>query len=151
MYDPTPESYALKLLGRREYGRLEMRKKLQQRFDEVSEEEIQKTLDTLMEHDWQSDQRYAQAFIRDQIIKRQGPIKIGHKLREKGIESTIINEALCEVYRFEQQLEIAQYLYKKKKGEILNKKPNLTDFELKGKTTQFLLGRGFGYDIINEI
>lgn len=150
MYEPTPESYALKLLGRREYGREEIAKKLRQRFEENPEEEIQSTLNKLVEHDWQSDDRYAQAFTRDQIIKRQGPIKIGHKLREKGIEGATITQAIQTVYSSEQQLEIAQYLHEKKKEEILRRHPKISDFELNGKIRQFLAGRGFSYAVMPE-
>lgn len=81
---------ALRLLARREYSRLELFRKLSQKFS--SGDEIQQVLDQLKEQGYQSDDRFTESFIRAKVRAGNGPFKIKIELREKGIcESTALS------------------------------------------------------------
>ncbi len=141
---------ALRILGRREFSVFELKEKLNKKFPDQKE-----CIDTLLisfkEKDWVSDIRFSEVFIKDQIIKKQGPRKIEMKLFKKGITSELMTESLNKFYPENKQIPIAQYLGLRKKDEILRRKPKIADFELDGKVNQFLIGRGFGYDVIGKL
>lgn len=81
---------ALRLLARREYSRLELFRKLSQKFS--SGDQIQAILDELQEQGYQSDDRFTEMFIRSKVRAGNGPFKIKIELREKGIcESTVLS------------------------------------------------------------
>ena len=81
---------ALRLLARREYSRLELYRRLSQRFSNI--EVIQDVLANLSDEGYQSDARFAESFIRSKVSAGNGPFKIKIALREKGIcESTALS------------------------------------------------------------
>ena len=80
---------ALRYLARREYSRVELYRKLSQKFSAV--DAIQAVLDELREQGYQSDTRFTESFIRAKVNAGNGPFKIKIELREKGIcESTAL-------------------------------------------------------------
>ncbi len=142
-------SYALRLLGRREYSVFELKEKLDKSFPD-KEKEISLILEKFQEKNWLSDRRYCEVFIKDKIIKKQGPIKIKIKLSDKGVDSELIDKSLNEFYKKDEQIKIVKYLGEKKKKQILKRKPKIPDYELNGKIKQFLFGRGFVYEILED-
>jgi regulatory protein len=81
---------ALRYLARREYSRLELFRKLSQKY--ASGSDIQSVLDQLQEQGYQSDDRFTEMFIRTKVRAGNGPFKIKIELREKGIcESTALS------------------------------------------------------------
>jgi regulatory protein len=81
---------ALRYLARREYSRLELFRKLSQKY--VSGSDIQSVLGQLQEQGYQSDDRFTEMFIRTKVRAGNGPFKIKIELREKGIcESTALS------------------------------------------------------------
>ena len=119
-----------------------MKKKLITKFYD-QKEEIEAIITEFIENDWVSNDRFCEAFIRDQILKKNGPQKIKMKLMEKGIGTDLAMEKLTEVYTEDQQHEIKAYLRQKKKDEILRRKPKITEYELNGKVYLYLKGKGF--------
>ena len=80
---------ALRNLARREYSRVELYRKLSQKFSAV--DAIQAVLDELRDQGYQSDTRFTESFIRAKVSAGNGPFKIKIELREKGIcESTAL-------------------------------------------------------------
>ncbi len=74
---------ALRYLARREYSRLELYQKLVTKgFQSI---EINQTLDYLQAEGYQSDERFAEMYIRSRINSGDGPFKIKISLRAKGI------------------------------------------------------------------
>ncbi len=140
-------SYALRLLGRREFSIFELEERLNKKFID-QKEEILKVLEKFKRKDWVSDSRFCEVFIKDQIIKKQGPRKIEMKLYKKGVSSELIKKALEEFYPEIEQVIILKYLAEKKKNEIIRRKSKISEYELNGKTKQFLIGRGFGYEVL---
>lgn len=146
----SPKNEALRILGRREHSVFELREKLAKKFPEEVEN-IEVIISEFIEKDWVSDERFCSVVIRDQIIRRQGPRKIEQKLMLKGVESTLIKERLAEIYKPEEEYEIVKYLYEKKESSVLRRSPKVSNFEKHQKVSQFLIGRGFGYEVINEV
>lgn len=84
------KSTALRYLARREYSRLELFRKLSQKY--ASGDNIQQVLTQLKEQGYQSDDRFTEMFIRSKVRAGNGPFKIKIELREKGIcESTALS------------------------------------------------------------
>ena len=104
---------------------------------------VEMSIAECLEQDWVSDERYCAAYIRDQILKRNGPWKIYNKLLEKGVEKELAKEKVDQVYTEGQREEIKTYLEEKKREEIRKKKPKISEFELDGKVKQYLRGKGF--------
>ena len=51
-------------------------------------------LSELIEADWQSDQRFAEAFARERLNRGRGPIRTRGELRERGIDDALIDQVL---------------------------------------------------------
>jgi regulatory protein len=80
---------ALRYLARREYSRVELYRRLSQKFSAA--DAIQTVLDELRDQGYQSDARFTESFIRAKVSAGNGPFKIKIELREKGIcESTAL-------------------------------------------------------------
>jgi regulatory protein len=130
----------LTLLARREYSQQELREKLNIKgFPQALSEKI---LQTFIENDYQSDQRYCEMLIRSRIIKFSGPFKIRMELKKKGVSEVLVEQALSEAECdwFALALEAAQ-------KKTANWKA--FDFNEKGKLMRFLQGRGFDQEHIS--
>lgn len=88
------EKVALGLLTRREHSAFELRRKLAQRgFDAVV---IDQVLSRLTEQGWQSDARYAEAYVRMRIERGYGLQSIRAELGQRGVASALIQSVLDE-------------------------------------------------------
>ncbi len=146
----TSRNEALRLLGRREHSVSELREKLQKKFPKEVEK-IEAIITEFIEKDWLSDERFCDVVIKDQIIRRQGPRKIEQKLILKGVEPSLVKDRLMKHYSKDDEYKIAKYLYEKKEKSVCSRKPKISNFEKHQKVSQFLIGRGFGYEVINEV
>lgn len=79
---------AMDLLARREHAQKELRQKLRRRYDQ--HEMIEMVIKALADENWQSDERFAEAFVASRIRKGQGPIRIAMELRERGISDELV-------------------------------------------------------------
>ena len=75
---------AIDLLSRREHSQLELRKKLVAKG--FADDEVDELLLRLHEENLQSDERYAESYVRQRVDKGYGPIRIRQELRQKGCE-----------------------------------------------------------------
>lgn len=128
---------AMDLLARREHSRRELKQKLKKRFND--EELIETQLDRLVEERLQSDQRFAESFLRQRINRGHGPMRIRQEMRQKGISDSEIGAALDE----EQPdwYALAEETYRRKFGDIPPE-----DIKAKAKRSRFMQYRGFGLD-----
>lgn len=94
---PTAEALrgkALGLLTRREHSRVELQCKLS---DQGGRDElIDQVLDELVERRLQSDERFAEVFVRSRAEKGYGPRAIAADLRTRGLEAEAVEAALAE-------------------------------------------------------
>jgi regulatory protein len=90
----TTEPYdaCIRWLTRREHSRVELRRKLADRFPETPTETIETVLDRLVEHGLQSDDRFAEMLIRTRIHQGQGRLKIVRELATHHIELTDLSD-----------------------------------------------------------
>ena len=127
------------LLARREHSRQEMLQKMLVKGFES--ELIISNIDDFIEHDWQSDLRYAEMLLRSRILKCHGPVKIKMELKQKGISADIIQQCLDKEFNW---LELAT--------EALNKRFSDTPTNQKenNKQFRFLQQRGFTHEQIRH-
>jgi len=129
------------LLARREHSQLELMQKLQKKsFDELI---ISEVLLKLSQMDYQSDQRYAAARLRNLTNKGYGPNYIKQYLNQRGISSTLIENCF-------DNFDINWFNCVQK---VWQKKYNLVPADLKTKAKQqnFLYYRGFDGGLINKL
>ncbi len=139
-------NYALRLLGRREYSRAELKTRLTQRLrrqklpSSQAEQSIESVLEQLTTDGIQDDDRFAASYVRICIMKGWGPIKISYHLKGRGISE----EKIAEHCDYEETFWVEQIcqLVKNRYGTI-----NETNRE---KIYRFLLGRGFRSDQIRQ-
>jgi len=138
----SAKQVAVRLLARREHSAEEIRQKLIKH--EFGLDEIASALLELKQGDWQSDERYAEAYIRARRLKGFGPVRIASELRERGVDEFIVDRYLSaedDIWR--QTLE--QEYQKKYHGRAFN------DYQEKAKRMRFLQYRGFSLDQIHDV
>ena len=128
-------SAALKMLMRREHSKLELFNKLQ--LKDYDDGIINSTITKLAEQNYQSDERFAEAFILMRFNQGKGPIKIALELKLRGISSFDLSDF--------DWFKSAKDIRKKKFGD-----DSSLDYIEKAKQKRFLQSRGFGLDQINQ-
>jgi regulatory protein len=129
-------------LARREHSRAELCQKLQAKG--FATETIAEVVDELAQQDWQSDARFAEAFIRQRIRDGYGPVRIAYELRQRGIDAADMNAAVADLAGSWDAL-LAQVYSKKYPGDL-----QLARHEW-AKHVRFLQQRGFSYESIREL
>ena len=105
---------------------------------------IEDILGTLSREGLQSDERFTESFVHHSLNKGQGPNKIHQELRQRGIDSMLIEEYLeSESIDW---LSLAEEVRVKKYGESL---PD--DYQNKAKQSRFLYSRGFTSEQISQV
>jgi regulatory protein len=133
---------AVDLLARREQSLEELRAKLQRRFADAGA--LEAVLEELREEGLQSDERYAESFIRQRIQRGYGPLRLQQELRHKGLSPSQFAEAL-------DRLEIdwhsvAAQAYRKKFGATMP-----ADLRDKARRLRFLQYRGFTAEQVSAL
>ncbi|MBW5290847.1 MAG: Regulatory protein RecX [Candidatus Ruthia sp. Asou_11_S2] len=126
---------ALSLLAQREHSALELTRKLSAKSYAV--EEIEPALVQLAQNNYQSDERFAEAFVLMRTNQGKGSVLISQQLKQKGIEDFDLSTI--------DFFELASNVRVKKYGEQLPK-----NYKEKAKQQRFLQSRGFGFDEINQ-
>lgn len=129
---------AVDLLSRREYSRLELKRRLAPFAD--SEAEVDALLEQLAADHWQSDSRFAEAFANSRG-QRYGSRRLAQEMRERGIDRDTIQSALAQ----QDDLATARAIWQRKFGRLP------ADQQERLKQMRFLASRGFGMDIIQRI
>lgn len=133
---------ALRLLTRREHSAKELSNKL--KVKGFSHEEIQEALDSCQRLNLQSDQRFAESYVRCKIRHGYGPLKISQQLKSKGVDSDLIDKEIQQ--EGPNWLSHALTVWEKKcKGQL-----HLSVQEIQ-KQQRFLRYRGFDMDIISQV
>lgn len=122
-------------LANREHSRLELHHKLLKKgFDSTI---ITEVLTQLQADNLLSDERFVENYLRARINKGYGPLRIEQELRERGIDSTLLSQALnCHD---PQWLTRAKQAWQKRFGQ-----DNLSfEWREQAKQIRFLQYRGF--------
>ena len=128
-------SAALKMLMRREHSQLELLKKLQ--LKGYDDENMNSSISLLTEQNYQSDERFSEAFILMRYNQGKGPLKIAFELKGRGINK--FNLTAFDWSKLAKEVRI------KKFGHGIS-----LDFKEQAKQKRFLQSRGFGFDEINQ-
>ncbi|HEX5125375.1 MAG TPA: recombination regulator RecX [Rhodocyclaceae bacterium] len=148
------KSRALRLLAAREHTRVELRRKLTSLAGAGAEADVEIVLDRMIEAGLQSDQRFAESYIRSRG-PRLGVARLKHELAQRGIEDDVAQAALAEilggVFAGSQnewsgdELGRARAVWAKKFG---TPPTNPTEW---AKHARFMQSRGFAVDVIRKL
>ena len=136
------KQYVLKLLARREHTCVELQRKL--KIKNFDDHQIEVVLKELMETKLQSDERFAEAYIRMRSNKGFGPIRIQMELHQRGIHEDVIEKYLNP--NDEYWLEKMCVIYRKKFGNKIQK-----NFQIQLTQARFLQYRGFAPEQIRTL
>lgn len=133
-------SYAYALLAKREYSKADLTTKLLNYA--CDENEVITLVDSLIEMNYQSDERFAKQIMRSQMSQGQGPARIKLKLKQKSVDIDLIQDALDE----NNWLIQAYQLKVRKFGSTIEH-----DQKNKAKQIRFLQYRGYSLDVILKV
>lgn len=133
---------ALRLLARREHSRVELTRKLTRKG--WSEPVVEVVIGELAEENLQSEERFAESFVRQRIAKAYGPVRIRAELSERGVDRAEIARALET--ESPDWFAIAANWYERRYG---SNPP--ADLKEKSRRQQALARRGFAHEHIREL
>ena len=122
-------------LARREHSRLELYQKLKQR--QFEPDVINSELSKLLDEGLQSDERFAEAFLRSRIDKGKGPNIILSELSQRGIDELIASNVISNITDEEWNDLAYEAMNKKLRNEAE------LDYDKQLKLMKFLSNRGF--------
>lgn len=137
----TLKNAAVSLLSRRDYSHKELFNRLSVKSS--NKEVIRDVLSELIALGYQSDERFAESFVRYRRNQGKGPLRIRMDLRQKGIDDALIDTVLSlddldDVGSCRSWFEDAKRLYETKFGSV-----PVADSKEKAKRLRFMIGRGF--------
>lgn len=139
-FQPSLKGRALRLLSQREHSRAELERKLAEH--EQVPGELAKALDELQARDFINDGRAVESVVHRRAAKLGGA-RIQQELAAKGLTGEAVAEALAQLKATES--ERAREVWQKKFGSAP------TDPQTRAKQIRFLLGRGFGAEVVRRI
>ena len=126
---------AMDFLARREHSRLELYQKLKQR--QFEPDVINSELSKLLDEGLQSDERFAEAFLRSRIDKGKGPNIILSELSQRGVDELLASNVIGSISE-EEWNDLAYRTMNKKLGNEAE-----LDYDKQLKLMKFLSNRGF--------
>ena len=111
--------------------------------------DVEILLSRLIEENYLNEERFAQQFAGGKFrIKQWGRIKIKHELKQKQVSEYCIKKAMKEIDEEEYMkvlLKLAAQKWKSVKG------PGVNRFTKLGKTTAYLLQKGYEADLVKKV
>ncbi len=129
------------LLARREHSRRELANKLAKKY--AQSELINQVLDELKQAGWQSDARFAAAYISARAARGFGPQHIQQELQARGVDAELIEQAF-----FEAEIEWTELAKKVRIKRFGAQAPKT--FLDKVKQQRFMQYRGFEFHYEHE-
>ena len=133
---------AIRYLSNRDYSRWELRSKLL--VKSFAPEDVDIVLDNLEEKGYQSDERFAETFLRSRVSRGDGPFKIKMQLNQKGVAETLIEQLFNDSDI--NWLEQAHRVRRKHFGDQLP-----TDNKSLSKQMRYLRNKGFHQQHIDAV
>lgn len=140
------KSYVYRILARRMYTTREISDKLVERgyVDKIIEDVIA----TLKRYGYLNDKTYAQEWIESRMrSKPKGKIALRRELGRKGIDKSIIEDALGQAFDQSKEAEMALDLARRKVRSYNVDDPVVA----KRKLQSFLLRRGFDFETVKDV
>ncbi len=136
------KSIALNYISRRIRCEKEVYNKLVEK--EINEEIIDKTIEFLKKYNYVDDNAFVKAYVKDKMtIRGYGSKKIFYDLKSLGISPFVLEDFKATNDIYDMELAVAYKLLEKKAKNI-----DLQDLKSRKKVNDYLLRRGFSYDII---
>lgn len=139
--EDVAEKYALKLLAQREHSVFELRQKLMRKGHDHGD--ITALLEKLIHQGFQSDLRFAEAYLYSRKSRGCGPLRVLQELSARGVSDEIV-EAVVDVQAHEWIDVLKKTIDKKFVGGLSN------CFAERAKQLQFLQYKGFNQWHINQ-
>lgn len=140
------KSYVYRILARRMYTTKEIRDKLAERgyIDRITQDIIA----TMERYGYLNDRTYAEEWIRSRIrMKPKGKFALRQELARKGIEKSIIEDALAQAFDESNEMDMALDLARRKVRSYSSDDP----FAARRKLQGFLLRRGFDAETVRNV
>ena len=137
---------ALNFLSYRDRSEKEIRTKLK----DVGYEEniIDWVIGELQRLKFLDDQRFAQSYAQTQMITRpMGEYFLKRELKQKGIDTELIEQTVEKIYEEKDQMSVALELAQQRKKRY----SNIDEMKAKKRVSDFLLRRGFSWDVVSEV
>ena len=133
---------AMRMLARREHSARELSRKLIAKGH--ARDDVQHVLGSLAEQGLQSDQRFAEVYVRSRVSKGYGPIRIRQDLYQRGLNDELIDaELTCSAERW---IGLAISVRSKRFSEA-----QPADRDAWNTQARFLARRGFPADLIYRV
>jgi regulatory protein len=140
------KNYVYRILARRMYTCKEIRNKLAERG--YTDEVIQDIITTLERYGYLNDRTYAEEWIRSRMAsKPKGKMALRQELARKGVEKSIIEDALSEAFDESQEKGMALDLARQRAPLYSSDDPAVAKRKLQG----FLLRRGFDFETVKDV
>lgn len=140
-------SRALKYLAHKPRTRHEVRQKLVRSGLEA--ESVERVLDRIATLGYLDDTAYAHEYVKNRINNRgYGPQRIRRELTRRGVDSSLVEQALRDELETYDLLEIARS-HADRRWEVLKREPD--PLKRRRKLAGFLQRRGFDYDIVRSL
>lgn len=115
--------------------------------DKVFGDELEEVISILIQEDFLNEERFAKAFSIGKFHQNKwGKGKIKMELKRRKVSAYCIQKGL-EGIPEEEYLTTIENLWSKKYAVVKGK----SDYERKQKTAQFLLGKGYEYEVIKTL
>ncbi len=139
---------AFRLLARRAHSVFELRRKLLAKCDDKNI--VNSIVNELIDREYLNDEKFAFDFTEERLGKKKSGLnKIKAELAARGVKREFIERAVQKFYDREQLVEIARQLAAKKVTALKRKEKD--GKKLKLKLMNFLLGRGFDYEVARSV
>lgn len=137
---------ALNFLSYRDRSEKEIRTKL--RDVGYDENIIEWVIGELKRLKFLDDQRFAQSYAQTQMITRPvGEYFLKRELKQKGLDEELIEQTIEQTYSEKDQFSVALELAQQRKKRY----QNIEEVKAKKRVSDFLLRRGFGWDVVAEV
>ncbi|MFO7819775.1 MAG: RecX family transcriptional regulator [Halanaerobacter sp.] len=136
---------AFNLLSYRQRSIGELKERLLNKGYEI--EIVQQVINILKRLDYLDDQEFAITWVKDRITKGYGPYRIRQQLKEKGIDTRVIESSLEQEYSSQLEYDLALELAAKKMSRYRDKDYH----ERRYKLSKVLERKGFSFEIINLV
>jgi regulatory protein len=145
MHKPAnPLHQAVSFLSRREHSEYELRQKLHSKGHDS--DSIEQAISILQARGYLNERRYAEAILRHQAARGQGPQKIRYYLTQQQLSPALINQVFADTDT--DWFACAAQVREKKFGNTSLPDERSRRYKEQTKQMRFLLGRGFTQDQI---
>ena len=139
---------ALSYLNYRARSTKELERKLLDKG--FSERTVHRVIDDFSRVGLLDDNQFATAYVHSKMLQKpMGKRLLRQELRSLGIDETTIERAICEAYGQRSETDVALELVQKRMQRFAEMEPGSK--RKKKKLTDFLLRRGFEWDVIAEV